>query len=809
MRTRTAFSSALLLFFASAALAAPPRFAAPFLSYASGFDARAVAIADVNNDGKPDVLVSNTAGLEVRLGAGDGTLGPALITAAPRSPYVVIGDIDGDGKQDVLIAADSMNAAVRIGNGDGTFQAAVTYFVAKGPGGAALADLNDDGWLDMLCTARDAHALTIRLGVGGGIFGGPTHLAVGTQPSAVATADLDHDGDVDAVVADRGPAALHRLHGDGSGSLASLVTTSLPVMPGTLALADLNGDTWLDAVVGSISSAQFVVVPGSPGGSFGAPATHAVGSVTSGIAVVDFDADGRPDVAVLDYDLNRGEMRRGLGAFAFAAAQPFAAARNAWGIASADLNGGGKPDLVTICPYGPLSVHMGNGDGTFGGVQDLATGPSPWAIASGDLDADGHADLVTTNTGNGTLSVRFGTGSAAFTSPATLTTGVEPHGLVIADADGDGHLDIVVAENGPGFQSSGTVAVFLGDGERGFAARAPYTVGRWPQEVAVGDLTGDGLPELAVACNDGPPATLTVLQNLGGAQWGNRQDFTLGSNATGVAIGDVTRDGKPDVVLCASYTNSVHVLPGNANGTYGSQFSFEAISVIDVAIADVAGDAANDVIASRTGGLSVFPSEPGGGFGPRVDHAGGSGWMTVADLDGDGRADVANANHWPASTVSVWFGQTGGGLGPGTAFGGGDRPFGVTSADFDEDGTLDLACANLASGTISLLLNTGGVAWLPWLDVPPSLPATGLALRLVPNPAHGPVTIRCRLPRAAHVGIRLLDIAGRQLAEVERGDRPAGEWHVEWSTRGLPAGVCFLELIADGERTVQRVVLLP
>jgi hypothetical protein len=473
------------------------------------------------------------------------------------------------------------------------------------------------------------------------------------------------------------------------------------------------------------------------------------------------------------------------------------------------LNGGGKPDLVTICPYGPLSVHMGKGDGTFGSLQDVVTGTLPWGIASGDLDQDGHADVVTANSAVSSLSVHFGAGGGAFATPLWLDTGEGPRGVTIADADGDGHLDLVVAEHGPGFQSSGVVSVFRGDGERGFAARVPCTVGRWPEEVAVGDLTGDGLPELAVACGDAPPVTLSVLHNLGNAQWGNRQDFTLGSNPTGVAMGDVTRDGKPDVVLCADYTNSVHVLPGNANGTYGSPFSLEAVDPIDVAIADVAGDAAADLIVSCSGGLAVFASEPGGGFAPRTDHPGGFGWMTAADLDADGRDDVAVANSWPSNSVSVWFGLAAGGLGPVQAFGGGGRPLAVTSADFDGDGTVDLACSNSDANTISLLLNTGGAPWLPWLGVPPTSPGRGFALRMSPNPAHGPATIRYRLPRAAHMRLRLLDVAGRQLAELERGERPAGEHRLAWSARGLPAGIGFLELTVAGEREVRRVVLLP
>jgi hypothetical protein len=230
---------------------------------------------------------------------------------------------------------------------------------------------------------------------------------------------------------------------------------------------------------------------------------------------------------------------------------------------------------------------------------------------------------------------------------------------------------------------------------------------------------------------------------------------------------------------------------------------------IDVAIGDVAVDASPDLLVSKDAGVSVFASVPGG-FGPRVDYSGGTGGMVAADFDADGRIDVASANGWPSNAVSVWFGQGGGGLGPVTAYGGGDRPVGITSADLDGNGLPDLAVANLESNSVSVMLNTGGAAWLPWLGAPPpAIAHAAFGLLASPNPAHGPGTLRYVLPRAARVRLRLLDVAGRQLVQFERGEIPAGEHRLPWSARGLPAGVAFLELQVDGERAVQRIVILP
>jgi hypothetical protein len=171
--------------------------------------------------------------------------------------------------------------------------------------------------------------------------------------------------------------------------------------------------------------------------------------------------------------------------------------------------------------------------------------------------------------------------------------------------------------------------------------------------------------------------------------------------------------------------------------------------------------------------------------------------------------DVATANGWPSNSVSVWLGQPGGGLGPATAYGAGDHPFDVASGDVNDDGLPDLVTSNLEAGTVSLLLNTGGVAWLPWLGTPPPALPTGLRLATRPNPAHGPGVLEYALPRTTRVQLRLLDVAGRELVRMDEGEQPAGVHTRRWDTSGLPAGVCFLELLTGSERTTRRVVVLP
>jgi hypothetical protein len=805
--TRLLPIAAALVALAPAAHAAP-RFAAPFLAYPTGFDGRAVAIADVNLDAHPDVLIGNQTGLEVRLGAGDGTLGAANVFPAGTARFLAVGDLDEDGVPDVVTSADSLHVGVLRGHGDGTFAPLVSFPVAKGPADAALVDLDGDGDLDLLCTGSQANAVTVLLGDGHGGFVSRFDYATGGDPGALAVGDLNHDGAADVVVGNRQSSSLTRLLGDGAGGLGSSLTVTLTSAPGDLVLADLDGDSWLDAVSTPVSELQLMIAPGTPGGGFAAALGRPLPGISTAVAAADVDDDGTLDVLALDYYTNRGLVLRGIGGFLFEPPRYFNAARSPFRLAVGDLNGGGKLDVVSVSLYGSTCVHMGNGDATFGGVNDQGMGIWTWGVACADLDEDGHADIATTNVGSHDVVIRFGAGGGSFSDTLSLPCAIEPHGITIADLDLDGHRDLVVAQHGPGTQTESSVSVFHGDGARGFGPRLQTTVGRWAEQVAVGDWNGDGYPDLAVACNDAPN-TLTLLDGHPGRTFIHRQDFALGSNATSVAIADVTRDGRADVLLTAYYTGQVIVLQQLATGEFGAPVSLNLPGAVSVGAGDLTGDGFPDVVASGSFGLSLFPSTPLGGFADRQDHAGGSGPLLLADLDLNGRLDVVTANSWPGNSVAVWFGLGGGGLGPAEGYGAGDRTFGVATADVNDDDLLDLITANLEGHSSSLLFNTGGMAWLPWVGTPREPLPTSLALRARPNPIVGRGSFDYALPRPAVVQLRVLDVSGRMVARFEPGEQPAGRYILRWETGGLRAGVYFAELRAGNERLVQQVVLLP
>jgi hypothetical protein len=226
----------------------------------------ALAVADVNRDGKPDLLVDN-GGCEdsvvVLLGNGDGTFsfgfpGSYYWSGGLGDDSITAADVNGDGKPDVIVAngynGASNNVGVLLGNGDGTLQPVVTYFVGAYPTSVAVSDLNGDGKPDLVVTAAPSDNVEVLLGNGDGTFQPEvTYSGVGLRPIFVAVADVNGDGHPDLVVLDTDAnynGAVTVLLGFGDGTFAPATTYSSGGKGAvSLAVVDSNGDGKLDLLV--------------------------------------------------------------------------------------------------------------------------------------------------------------------------------------------------------------------------------------------------------------------------------------------------------------------------------------------------------------------------------------------------------------------------------------------------------------------------------------------------------------------------------------------------------------------------------
>ena len=326
-----------------------------------------------------------------------------------------------------------------------------------------------------------------------------------------------------------------------------------------------------------------------------------------------------------------------------------------WSVAMGDLNGDGKPDLVTTSENaGGVSVLLGNGDGTFRSRVDYATGPDAIAVAIGDLNGDGKPDLVVADQLGPYVSVLLGNGDGTFQTPLDYTTGNLPFSVAIGDFNGDGKPDVAVANRG-----SNNVSVLLGNGDGTFQSHVDYPVNsgaRGPFSVAIGDLNGDGIADLATA--NISTSTVSVLLGNGDGTFRTHVDYATDNNPFWVAIGDLNGDGKPDLVSSnADGSNTVSVLLGNGDGTLQPHVDYATgDNPLSVAIGDFNGDGKPDLVTGDQVGtkVSVLPGTGDGTFPTHVEYTADQNPVSVAvgDLNGDGKPDLAVSDS-AASGVTV------------------------------------------------------------------------------------------------------------------------------------------------------------
>jgi hypothetical protein len=375
-----------------------------------------------------------------------------LLPAVPYysgGAYTVIADVNGDGKPDLLTAGglgvSEGWVGVYLGNGDGTFRNQGTYASGGERGNSlAVADLNGDGKPDLVITNECATGsncspgpVSVLLGNGDGSFQAAVPYDGGGLPAFVAIADVNNDGKLDLIVAHDSSVGI--LLGNGDGTFQPVVNYSTG---GSLALwlavADLNGDGKPDLVV---AAGLVVVFIGNGDGTFKPPVSYNPGGVElTAVAVADVNGDGKPDLIAGNYcgpnaqcweDSTVGVLLgKGDGTFQPAVAYD-SGGKFSGGLAVADLNDDGNPDLVVAnqegsngSSNGSVGVLLGNGDGTFQAPLTFTPGGAPLSVAVADLNGDSKLDVVSSSqAGLGVLMNNTGPHSSTAT---TLVTNVNP-----------------------------------------------------------------------------------------------------------------------------------------------------------------------------------------------------------------------------------------------------------------------------------------------------------------------------------------------------------------------------------------------
>jgi len=368
--------------------------------------------------------------------------------------------------------------------------------------------------------------------------------------------------------------------------------------------------TTITATAPTTLSTPTVFPTGTPTGlTFGSPMTYSVGSRPAYVAVGDFDGDGKPDLAVVNSGDNTVSVLRGRGDGTFAPAITYTVGVSPEYVVARDVNGDGKPDLVVAnSGDNTVSVLFGRGDGTFASPVSYAAGANPQFLAAADFNGDGMPDLAVANfgpTGGHTVSVLLNRGDGTFGGVVSYDAGPGPRSVAAADLTGNGKIDLVVASN-----TSGDVTVLRGRGDGTFAPPVAYDSGSaQPSIVALGDLDGDGRPDIAVIHDTGDSATIdhvSVLRGRGDGTFGSATSYATGPRPQDVIVADLAGNGHPDLAVANTRGSTIGVYPSNGDGTFGSPAEIAAgEGPHSVAAADLTGDGKLDLIVTNLDSNSV------------------------------------------------------------------------------------------------------------------------------------------------------------------------------------------------------------
>ncbi len=773
---------------------------APKINFPTGSSPISIAIGDLDGDGKLDLVVANNGNSTVSVLRNTSTKGsittssfdtqvPFITGGATYS--VAIGDLDGDGKPDLAVANNFdnnvsvfRNTSVSGSITTSSFDTKVNFTTSAAPNSIAIGDLNGDGKPDMTVTSSTTSSVSVlrNTSISGSIttgsFDTKVDFTTGSSPFSVAIGDLDGDGKPDLAVANSGVNSLSILHNTStSGSISFDTQVPFTTASGSrsVAIGDLDGDGRLDLAVtnGSNNSVSIFRNTSTNGSidatSFATKVDFTAGNLSFKIAIGDLDGDGKLDLAVSNVNGNNLSIYRNnppippvITTFSPAVGPVGTTVTIAGtGFSTIPANNivffGATKATVTIASTTSLTVTVPTGathaaisvlntstnlaayspkaflptfapsKGSinpldFATKVDFIAGTKPGYTAIGDLDGDGKADMAATNETSNTVSLFLNTGnsgSPSFAASTSIATGIKPQGVAIGDIDGDGKPDMAITS----YQDN-IVSVYRNTSTLGnisFAARVDVPLGSCPFFVVIRDIDGDGRADLVTANKDAN--IVSIILNTGSINnitFAARVDFVAGAEIYSVTVGDIDGDGKPDVAA-AAYADSKVAVFRNTSGpgivSFEPKIDFAVNTPYSISIGDVDGDGKSDLVTANLmlNNVSVLRNTSSSGnvsFAPKIDFATGQKAYNVAigDLDGDGKNDFAIPNYTD-NTVSILHNTGSSGtisFAAKVAVATGAGPAYVSIGDMDGDGKSDLLVANYDGSSVSVIRNNPG-----------------------------------------------------------------------------------------------------
>ncbi len=698
--------------------ASVPSYAAK-VDFTTGASPYSIDFSDVNGDGKTDIAVANYSGATISVLLNTTASGATTPTFSSKTDFlagsdpqsITLDDLNGDGREDVVVANPFANTISVLFNTTTpgavtpSFSARTTFSTATYPIAVATGDLNGDGKIDIASANLSSHSISVFLSTTSSGDVTPTYslktdFGTGTNPNSISIADCNGDGKPDIATGNNSSYTISILINTttlGAAVPAFLEKSDTPTI-GNLYLApleDCNGDGKPDFATANASNntVSLLLNTTTPGASI--PTYTTITNYTSGnystMAVFsDCNGDGKKDMLVVNYYADSVSV------------------------------------LMNTSPLGvsPLTYSM---------KTNFTTGTHPSAVAVGDLNGDGMPDIAVADNGADSVSVLMNTTSPGASTPSNAAavrfpTGSSPSAVTIVDLNGDGNRDMAVAN----YSGTGKVSVFFNTTTPGAAipamsAKTDFSTGSLPFSIVSGDVNGDGKNDLATANRSGTISVLlnTTVPGASTPSFAAKTDFAAGNDPISICIGDLNGDGKPDLSVVNKTTNLISVLlntttPGASAATFTVKNDFTTgAGPRSIGIGDLNGDGKPDLVSGNYDANTVSiiintttPGETTASFAGKVDFATDASPTSVAigDCNGEGKPDIATSND-DNKTMSVLLNTTTPGsvtplFAAKTDFSAGNYPQSIAIGDVNSDGRPDLIVANYFGGGISVVLNT-------------------------------------------------------------------------------------------------------